>query len=121
MTRIKNRVSAHRASDFCWVLVGDEDDTPNYLLYAQALADDWWELVLAQMADEDAANGIFCLEVSIFNNKMYSKGGAGLRTSLEYMAKDLAKDLVAIDDPTDFQEVFGGTIVSFGAEDQSWH
>lgn len=121
MSQIQNRVSAHKASEMCWVLAGTEDDSPNYLLYAQELADDWWELILAQITD-DVSQDYFCLELEIFRSHVYSRAGKGIDKSLTYMAKDLVNDAVRVDEPTDFQEVFGGTIIEFGdKETQLWH
>lgn len=119
--RVQNRVSAHKASDRCWVFPGTEDDSPSYLLYAQELHDDWWEFILAQVQDI-LDQEYFCFETEIFRSRFYSRGGAGITTSLTNMARDIVSDEVRIDAPTDFRDFFGGEIVGFGDEEtQLWH
>lgn len=119
--RISNQISAHKAGSMCWVLSGEDEDSPNYLLYAQELAGDWWELVLAQITD-NIDQEYFCLTLEIFKTKVYARKALGIDSSLMFMAKDLVGDSVRIDDPSDFRDAFGGEIVGFGdAETQLWH
>ncbi len=120
MSKIKNNVVAQRFSHLMWTIAGTEEGSADYLLYAQALDDDWWEFFLVQLGSE-MEHDYFVFDVEVFRARMYAREQVGVRATLKHMAESLVSDQTDITNPVDFVEQLGGEIVQFGPMDQLWH